>query len=160
MKKRRTIVLLLLIVLLLAGCGKTSEDVLIITVNGERVSPYQYVVYSKRWRLDGGFLFADGVELDSFQLQDLAKNGQIPQIAYGEDLEAELDKNATIREITLYDNQFNRLDGLWELSDLSQLDAGEYYVAVRVNQLGDYIREAKEHEYVGKDCVFRLIVEK
>lgn len=128
-----------------------------ITANDESIIPYRHFLYSGSW--DGnGFLCADGVDLLS-KLPQLKTDGVIPQIHYSDDFKVLLEDSVTLQRILLYDGNFNQLDSLMNVSDLSMLDAGEYYVGFVVNWQGAYIEAAQQNEYIGWACTLKLIVD-
>ena len=132
------------------------EQPITIIANDENVFPYSHFLYSGSW--DGnGFLCADGVDLLS-KLPQLISNGVIPQIHYSDDFKVLLEDSVTLRHILLYDENFNQLDTILNVSDLSSLDAGEYYVGFVVNWQGAYIEAAQQNEYIGWACTLKLVI--
>lgn len=157
MKKLLVFVLALTLVLALLGCGSTTdmpEPPLTIISNGERVTPYLHFAYSRVWE-ENGFTYADGVDLAAV-LSELEADGCIPRLTYSHDFDVVLGENVTISHILLYDEDFHSLDMLWDIADLSNLDAGNYYIGIVATKDGKYIEEANETEYVGWACVVRL----
>lgn len=171
MKKLFITVVILVFVLALTGCNKgrtitgdttpTNEKpeghLLTVTADGESIHPYQHFLYSEHW--DGEyFVSADGVSL-TMKLSRLVEEGLIPQLNYAEDITAVVSRdNAEIKGISLYDSKFEQLEGIWDISDLSGLDDGEYYVGINVNKQGEYIKKKKKHECSGYAFVFKLCV--
>ena len=164
MRKYIALVLALVCVLGLCACNSNTspkimapEYPITITANDESIIPYRHFLYSGSW--DGnGFLCADGVDLLS-KLPQLKTDGVIPQIHYSDDFKVLLEDSVTLQRILLYDGNFNQLDSLMNVSDLSMLDAGEYYVGFVVNWQGAYIEAAQQNEYIGWACTLKLIVD-
>ncbi len=133
------------------------EQPITIITNNENVFPYSHFLYSGSW--DGnGFLCADGVDLLS-KLPQLKADGVIPQIHYSDNFKVSFEDGVTLQRILLYDENFNQLDALLNVSDLSTLDVGEYFVGFVVNWQGVYIEEAQQNEYIGWACTINLIVD-
>lgn len=159
MKKLRVFVLALTLVLALLGCGSTTdiqEPPLTITSNSESVTPYLHFAYSRDWD-ENGFTYSDGAELITV-LAELEADGCIPRLEYSHDFDVVLGEDVTISHILLYDETFHPLDMIWDIADLSKLDAGNYYIGIVATKDGKYIEEANETEYVGWACVVRLQV--
>ena len=135
-----------------------QEQTLTIVSNGEKIKPYLHFAYSGSWN-GTGFLCADGEDVGAV-LPQLETDGQIPRAEYSGDFDVVLGDNATISHILLFDENFNPLDTAWNIADLSNLPAGNYYVGIVVNEEGDYIEKANEKEYTGWVGVVRLSVER
>ena len=75
---------------------------------------------------------------------------------YSQDFNVILGESVTTRDILLFDEAFNQLDTLSDISDLSKLEAGIYYVGIVTVKEGQYIEEVDQHEYTGWVCVFQL----
>lgn len=170
MKKNFALIFTLVFVLAFTGCNKgrtitgdtthsnekTEEYLLTVTAGGESILPYQHFLYSGQW--DGEyFVCADGVNLTT-ELQRLDEEDLIPQLNYSEDFEAISENGAELGYVMLYDSKYKELEELQNISKLSELDKGEYYVGIAVNKEGKYIEEAKKNEYIGYICVFKLSV--
>lgn len=141
----------------------TTEEVtniqelpLTIVSNEKTITPYFHLVNSKEW--DGEFfVIGDGVDLSSV-LEELETEGRIPRVEYSHDFGVVLGDGVTVTHILLYNDAFEQLNTVWDISDLSKLNAGHYYVGIVVRQDGDYIAEANEKESVGFACVVRLTI--
>lgn len=170
MKKRFILVFTLVFILVLTGCNKgrtitgdttptdekPEEHLLTVTAGGNSIRPYQHFLYSGQW--DGEhFMCADGVSL-TMELSRLVKENLLPQIKYDEELKVVPESDVELGYIALYDSKYKELDRLQNVSELSELDKGEYYVGIVVNKEGEYIEEAKKNEYIGYVCVFKLSV--
>ena len=95
----------------------------------------------------------------SSDLPELAEKGVLPQLVYTKDFRVVLADNAEMSTwLLLFDSECNRLEDLEDVSGLSALDAGEYYVGFLVNVEGEYIAEAGENENTGWLCLFQLTV--
>ncbi len=170
MKKRFILVFTLVFVLALTGCNKgrtitgdttptdekPEEHLLTVTAGDNSIHPYQHFLYSGHW--DGEhFVCADGVSLTT-ELQRLDEEGLIPQLNYAEDFKVVPESDAELGYVMLYDSKYKELERLQNVSDLSELSKGEYYVGIVVNKEGKYIEEAKRNEYKGYTLVFKLCV--
>ena len=169
MKKSFVLVFTLVFVLALTGCNKgrtltgattmdekPEEHLLTVTAGGESIRPYQHFLNSGHW--DGEhFVCADGVSLTA-ELQRLDEAELIPQLNYTEDFEAISENGEELGYVVLYDSKYKELERLQNVSELSELDSGDYYVGIVVNKEGEYIEEAKKNEYIGYTCVFKLSV--
>ena len=138
--------------------GETDKRTSPITIvsNGEKITPYFHFAYSGNW--DGThFLCGDGIYVGSI-LPQLASDGLIPCGEYSGDFHVVLGENARISDVLVFDENFNSLDDLWDISHLSMLKEGNYYVGIVVYIEGDYIEEVNRNEYTGRVCVFQLSV--
>ena len=137
-----------------AGETDAEESPLTLIANGESIFPYQHFAYSGGW--DGiGFVCADGLPLVD-ELEGLVAEALIPCVNYSQDFNVILGESVTTRDILLFDEAFNQLDTLSDISDLSKLEAGIYYVGIVTVKEGQYIEEVDQHEYTGWTCVFQL----
>jgi len=130
---------------------------LTIASNGESITPYLHFAFSGEWN-GTGFISADGSDLISV-LEDLETDGLIPCLEYSQDFDVILGDGVTTQHILLFDEAFNQLDTIWDIADLSKLDAGNYYVGMIATKEGKYIEEVNMHEYVGWACVVRLLID-
>ena len=141
----------------------TTEEVtnnqelpLTIVSNEKTIIPYFHLVNSKTW--DGEyFVIGDGVDLSAV-LDELEADERIPRVEYSQDFDVVLGDGVRITHILLFDETFNQLDMIWNLADLSQLGAGNYYIGIVIGQEGDYIAEVNEKESVGWACVVQLTI--
>ena len=141
----------------------TTEEVtnnqelpLTIVSNEKTIIPYFHLANSKTW--DGEyFVVGDGVDLSAV-LEELEADERIPRVEYSQDFDVVLGDGVRITHILLFDETFNQLDMIWNLADLSQLDAGNYYIGIVIGQEGDYIAEANEKESVSWACVVQLTI--
>lgn len=138
-------------------CIDAYAPPLTISSNGEIITPYFHFAFSGEWN-GTDFLCTDGSDLIS-DLEDLEADGVIPRSNYSQDFDVILREGVTTQHILLFDEAFNPLDTIWDIADLSKLDAGIYYVGIIATKEGKYIEEANENEYVGWACVVRLLVD-
>lgn len=131
-----------------------AEHPITLISKGETIFPYQHFAYSGGW--DGnGFICADGSSLMD-EMEGLAAENRIPAVDYSQDFAVVAGDGVTTKEILLFDESFNELDTLWEITDLSRLEDGIYYVGIVATKEGKYIAEADRHEYTGWAFVFVL----
>ena len=154
MKKNYILVFTLVFILALTGCNKgriitgdttpteeSEKKIITVTAGGNSIRPYQHFLYSGQW--DGEhFVCIDGVSL-TMELSRLVKENLLPQLKYDEDLKVVTESDVELGYIALYDSNYNELEMLQNVSELSELDKGDYYVGIAVNKEGQYIEEAK-----------------
>jgi len=170
MKKKFVLIFMLVFVLAFTGCNKgrtitgdttptnekMEEYILAVTAGGNSIRPYQHFLYSGQW--DGEhFVCADGERLTT-ELKKLDEEDLIPQLNYAEDFEVISENGEELGNIVLYDSKYKELERLQNISELSELDKGEYYVGIVVNKKGKYIEEVKKNEYIGYIEVFKLSI--
>lgn len=136
----------------------TNDQELPLTIvsNEKTIIPYFHFAFSGEWN-GTGFISADGSDLISV-LEDLETDGLIPCLEYSQDFDVILGDGVTTQHILLFDEAFNQLDTIWDIADLSKLDAGNYYVGMIATKEGKYIEEVNMHEYVGWACVVQLTI--
>ena len=183
MKKHIALVLALFLGLSLAGCGayrdngqdtltdvtdsteenripdEPSESFVTVTANGVRIEPYLHAVAGTECT-DNGFLAWDSDSIEP-ELPELIADGLVPQLQYAKDIQIAVGTNINgPRFVLLYDDQWNLLQELGALQEISGLEAdpGEYYVDFSISEEGNYIEEANESEYTVYQCVFRLVI--
>ena len=132
----------------------------LITVHSGRdsIEPYMHFSYSSTWMGDG-FLEADGTPLQ-WELSELAGAGALPALTYAEDFSVTYAENVRFSQILLFSDETTRLDTLYDVNDLSTLDAGFYYAGIAIDVQGNHIAEADAYEHSGWVCAFILRVEK
>ena len=96
----------------------------------------------------------------AWELAAHVKPGTFPvtTITAASKLDITLAPNSSLQYVIVLDTQLNPLETVYEM-DLSNLQAGEYWVGLLVNQLGAYIEQANQFECTGWVGAFRLNVE-
>jgi len=133
----------------------TPETPVTVTSSGKTAFPYPHTENGGSWN-GSSFLCMDAVRLWEV-LPELERDGMIPQVFFNEDIKITFGEDVTFNCIYLYDNKFQQLGLLDDISELSDLKHGEYYVGINVTRTGEYIEEIKKSEYVGMTCAFRLV---
>lgn len=129
-----------------------------ISIDGKTIEPYFHLAFSGVW--DGeNFVYADGTNWAS-ELAAHVKPGSFPitTITADSKLDITLAPNTLLQYFLVLDTHFNPLETVYDI-DLSNLQAGEYWVGLLVNQQGEYIEQANEFEYTGWIGAFRLNME-
>lgn len=138
--------------------GEKQEDAeapVVISAGGKSVTPYCHTTSSGKW--DGSsFLSMDGVRLWEV-LPELEADGLIPKLYFADDLSVTLGEGVSFYRVLLFDQKFKQLETLWDISELSELEPGEYYVGIEVSQKGKYIEEIGRDEHTGMTCAFQLV---
>jgi hypothetical protein len=136
----------------------SSNDALVTVSSGERtVNPYLHFAYSADWTGDG-FLCADGAPVDG-ELKEWSEASFLPEIVWSEDFTVTYADGVKFTHIIVFNEAREQQNHLYDLSDLAALSSGKYYIGVVVCQEGQYIEQAKESEYTGWACLFKLIIE-
>lgn len=131
-------------------------QVALVSSGGSAVQPYLHMAYSEEWT-DGGFLCADGMEIDG-RLAEWNAASLLPELVYADDFAVSCADRVTFRYLLVYDEAGQPQENLYEIAALSSLAPGSYCIGIVADQEGDYIAQAERCEHTGWVCLFKLRV--
>lgn len=80
-------------------------------------------------------------------------------VTYGDDFEIRCHDKVNVTGIDIYDAKLEPISTNVTQQILNTLSPGTYYLLINIRVQGNYILAAKDHEYSGYDCAYKLIVE-
>ena len=142
-----------------AGPAIPSDTANLITVrsSGKTIHPFLHFAYGSEWT-DYGFIDADGTPIDG-ELTEWTGATYLPALVYSDDFAVSYADGVSFRYIIPFDESMQQMDNLFGVTELANLKPGKYYIGIVITQEGDYIEQAKQSEYTGWACLFRLTVE-
>lgn len=142
-----------------AGANIPSETENLVLVSSGKITihPFLHFAYSADWMGDG-FICADGAPVDG-ELKDWSEASSLPEIVWSEDFAVTYADGVEFTHIIVFNEAREQQNMLYDISELATLSSGKYYIGIVVYQEGQYIEQAKESEYTGWACLFKLIIE-
>ncbi len=130
----------------------TEEEPFRLLCNGEEQKPYIHYLSSKQWGGEG-WLCGDGKNLED-NLSVVEK--ELTVLTFEEDLELELGENAELIQIAVLDTDLEAVVAGEDLSLLSELPVGNYYLTFLVTERGQYISEGQDYEMNTNQYIYKL----
>ena len=141
------------------GSGKFSRFPLEVSCPGtEPISPYPAPRWTETWTGDG-WLSADGIPIETTIAEHVE---EIPTLELRGEFSLRLETGVSRCGplLRVYDKDMNLLirQDDEDLTPLTALQPGTYWVTLGACRNGKYISEQDKYERTGYDCVFRLVI--
>ena len=136
------------------GSVVVDDSLILVQSNGEFSKPYENFLWAQNWS-EHGWLSADATSV-SHSFSEVCN--EIPQIAYSGDFEIYYKDGVEFLSLSVYSLNFDRIHHNVNEEVLNDLADGTYYLVITVKSRGKYIEAAKEYEYLGYECAYKMVI--
>jgi len=164
------IILAIFCTLIFSGCNNSDvssadykNSLIKVTAGGKTIGPYMQVLSTAEWvDHEDAIDFQYGDAFFSVErLKELINDRKIPKFAYEEDISISFENNVELENVTVYlidEKGETEQKKFSDISQLSSLSKGNYYVGINFTEWGDYIEKIQKKEHNIWSGLFQLTV--